>query len=153
MTVNLWAFCCIYFGFFLHLHFYGPWSLSPDPVLLWFIESNLSLTMLCSQCKKVIQLGLAMSMLSLYSLGWYVSQNSSLLSNYHSIMYNFLIILLLILLIFLSKPLKSYFISILLQTLGVLCEAQYFQNVWRVGFRLRSTLVKFCETCISLRLV
>jgi ABC-type transport system involved in cytochrome bd biosynthesis fused ATPase/permease subunit len=26
-------------------------------------------------------------------------------------------------------------------TLGVLCEAQYFQNVWRVGFRLRSTLV------------
>ncbi|GLT67383.1 hypothetical protein SLA2020_396970 [Shorea laevis] len=23
---------------------------------------------------------------------------------------------------------------------GVLCEAQYFQNVWRVGFRLRSTL-------------
>ncbi|KAH7568509.1 hypothetical protein JRO89_XS06G0008600 [Xanthoceras sorbifolium] len=26
-------------------------------------------------------------------------------------------------------------------TFGVLCEAQYFQNVWRVGFRLRSTLV------------
>ncbi|KAK1281545.1 ABC transporter C family member 2 [Acorus calamus] len=26
-------------------------------------------------------------------------------------------------------------------TLGVLCEAQYFQNVMRVGFRLRSTLV------------
>lgn len=26
-------------------------------------------------------------------------------------------------------------------TAGVLCEAQYFQNVWRVGFRLRSTLV------------
>ncbi|CAN6872242.1 unnamed protein product [Brassica oleracea var. botrytis] len=26
-------------------------------------------------------------------------------------------------------------------TLGVLCEAQYYQNVWRVGFRLRSTLV------------
>lgn len=25
---------------------------------------------------------------------------------------------------------------------GVLTEAQYFQNVWRVGFRLRSTLVK-----------
>ncbi|XP_044496376.1 ABC transporter C family member 2-like isoform X4 [Mangifera indica] len=24
---------------------------------------------------------------------------------------------------------------------GVLCEAQYFQNVWRVGFQLRSTLV------------
>ncbi|KAJ0082016.1 hypothetical protein Patl1_11255 [Pistacia atlantica] len=26
-------------------------------------------------------------------------------------------------------------------SIGVLCEAQYFQNVWRVGFRLRSTLV------------
>ncbi|KAK7307354.1 hypothetical protein VNO77_32745 [Canavalia gladiata] len=24
---------------------------------------------------------------------------------------------------------------------GVLCEAQYFQNVMRVGFRLRSTLI------------
>ncbi|KAJ4703009.1 ABC transporter C family member 2-like [Melia azedarach] len=34
---------------------------------------------------------------------------------------------------------------------GVLCEGQYFQNVWRVGFRLRSTLVAaiFCK---SLRL-
>ncbi|KAH9796193.1 ABC transporter C family member 2 [Citrus sinensis] len=29
----------------------------------------------------------------------------------------------------------------LLQSFGVLTEAQYFQNVWRVGFRLRSTLV------------
>lgn len=27
------------------------------------------------------------------------------------------------------------------QSCGVLCEAQYFQNVMRVGFRLRSTLV------------
>ncbi|KAJ0016881.1 hypothetical protein Pint_11055 [Pistacia integerrima] len=27
------------------------------------------------------------------------------------------------------------------QSIGVLCEAQFFQNVWRVGFRLRSTLV------------
>lgn len=27
------------------------------------------------------------------------------------------------------------------QSFGVLCEAQYFQNVMRVGFRLRSTLV------------
>ncbi|KAJ0017077.1 hypothetical protein Pint_11081 [Pistacia integerrima] len=27
------------------------------------------------------------------------------------------------------------------QSIGVLCEAHFFQNVWRVGFRLRSTLV------------
>ncbi|KAL8033751.1 hypothetical protein ABFX02_13G178300 [Erythranthe guttata] len=32
----------------------------------------------------------------------------------------------------------SIFVSV---SLGVLCEAQYFQNVMRVGFRLRSTLV------------
>ncbi|KAK4349562.1 hypothetical protein RND71_032317 [Anisodus tanguticus] len=31
----------------------------------------------------------------------------------------------------------------LLQVFGVLCEAQYFQNVMRVGFRLRSTLLVF----------
>ncbi|KAK2998796.1 hypothetical protein RJ639_023994, partial [Escallonia herrerae] len=31
--------------------------------------------------------------------------------------------------------------SYLAQSLGVLCEAHYFQNVMRVGFRLRSTLV------------
>lgn len=30
-----------------------------------------------------------------------------------------------------------------MQSLGVLCEAQYFQNVMRVGFRLRSSLVYF----------
>lgn len=29
------------------------------------------------------------------------------------------------------------------QVLGVLCEAQYFQNVMRVGYRLRSALVLF----------
>lgn len=29
------------------------------------------------------------------------------------------------------------------QVLGVLCEAQYFQNVMRVGYRLRSALVYF----------
>lgn len=28
-----------------------------------------------------------------------------------------------------------------IQVLGVLCEAQYFQNVMRVGYRLRATLV------------
>ena len=31
----------------------------------------------------------------------------------------------------------------LIQVLGVLCEAQYFQNVMRVGYRIRSTLVIF----------
>ncbi|KAL0363619.1 UNVERIFIED_CONTAM: ABC transporter C family member 2 [Sesamum calycinum] len=34
--------------------------------------------------------------------------------------------------------------SIILKSLGVLCEAQYFQNVMRVGFRLRSTL-QICQ--------
>ena len=34
------------------------------------------------------------------------------------------------------------------QSLGVLAEAQYFQNVMRVGFRLRSTLV-----CVSFRIL
>ncbi|CBI30979.3 unnamed protein product, partial [Vitis vinifera] len=33
------------------------------------------------------------------------------------------------------------FISLLDCSLGLLCEAQYYQNVIRVGFRLRSTLV------------
>ena len=28
-----------------------------------------------------------------------------------------------------------------IQSSGVLCEAQYYQNVMRVGFQLRSTLV------------
>lgn len=46
---------------------------------------------------------------------------------------------------FVLKPLKSYSVDIDFQTLGVLCEAQYYQNVWRVGFRLRSTLVKFVK--------
>jgi hypothetical protein len=32
-----------------------------------------------------------------------------------------------------------------LQSLGVLAEAQYFQNVMRTGFRLRSTLVRVCN--------
>ncbi|WZZ71707.1 hypothetical protein YC2023_083077 [Brassica napus] len=36
---------------------------------------------------------------------------------------------------------KLFRFEIYFQTLGVLCEAQYYQNVWRVGFRLRSTLV------------
>ena len=31
----------------------------------------------------------------------------------------------------------------LFQSPGVLSESQYFQNVMRVGFQLRSTLVKF----------
>lgn len=35
-----------------------------------------------------------------------------------------------------ASPLYPY-----LQVFGVLCEAQYFQNVMRVGYRLRSTLV------------
>ena len=38
----------------------------------------------------------------------------------------------------------------LLQSLGVLCEAQYFQNVMRVGFRLRSTLVIYCLIMFTL---
>lgn len=33
------------------------------------------------------------------------------------------------------------------QSLGVLTESQYFQNVMRVGFRLRSTLVKISPLC------
>lgn len=39
--------------------------------------------------------------------------------------------------------LNFFYIShfILHQVFGVLCEAQYFQNVMRVGYRLRSTLV------------
>ncbi|KAK3022451.1 hypothetical protein RJ639_047588, partial [Escallonia herrerae] len=38
-------------------------------------------------------------------------------------------------------PVLKLTLSYLAQSLGVLCEAQYFQNVMRVGFRLRSTLV------------
>ncbi|WZZ03807.1 hypothetical protein YC2023_089728 [Brassica napus] len=41
----------------------------------------------------------------------------------------------------LSQFVGPVVLSHLLRTLGVLCEAQYYQNVWRVGFRLRSTLV------------
>lgn len=29
------------------------------------------------------------------------------------------------------------------QTIGVLCQSQYFQHVGRAAFRLRSTMVKF----------
>ncbi|RVW39505.1 Retrovirus-related Pol polyprotein from transposon TNT 1-94 [Vitis vinifera] len=39
------------------------------------------------------------------------------------------------------NSLHSYVLPIHRISLGVLCEAQYFQNVMRVGFRLRSTLV------------
>ncbi|XP_047949576.1 ABC transporter C family member 2-like [Salvia hispanica] len=41
----------------------------------------------------------------------------------------------------LSQFVGPLILNLLLQVLGVLCEAQYFQNVMRVGFRLRSTLV------------
>jgi hypothetical protein len=150
MTENLWAFCSIYFGFLLHLHFYGPWFLWPDPVLLWFIESNFNKSCYVVNARRWSSLGWLC--LCFHYIRWCGMYDKICLWSL-TIMYNFLIILFLILLIFLSKPLKSFSISILLQTLGVLCEAQYFQNVWRVGFRLRSTLVKFCETYISLRLL
>ncbi|KAH9747854.1 ABC transporter C family member 2 [Citrus sinensis] len=41
----------------------------------------------------------------------------------------------------LSQFVGPVLLNHLLQSFGVLTEAQYFQNVWRVGFRLRSTLV------------
>lgn len=44
-----------------------------------------------------------------------------------------------LLLLFAIMALTGWFS--LFQSLGVLCESQYFQNVMRVGFRLRSTLV------------
>ncbi|KAG8365653.1 hypothetical protein BUALT_Bualt18G0128400 [Buddleja alternifolia] len=40
-----------------------------------------------------------------------------------------------------SQFIGPLILSRLLQVFGVLCEAQYFQNVMRVGYRLRSTLV------------
>ncbi|KAJ6333090.1 hypothetical protein OIU77_009035 [Salix suchowensis] len=40
-----------------------------------------------------------------------------------------------------NKNSESLIKGILMQVFGVLCEAQYFQNVMRVGFRLRATLV------------
>lgn len=41
----------------------------------------------------------------------------------------------------LDRLLITYLLFTILQSLGVLSEAQYFQNVMRTGFRLRSTLV------------
>ncbi|XP_029151980.1 ABC transporter C family member 12 isoform X3 [Arachis hypogaea] len=41
----------------------------------------------------------------------------------------------------LSQFVGPILLNHLLNSLGVLCEAQYFQNVMRVGFQLRSTLV------------
>ncbi|XP_011012564.1 PREDICTED: ABC transporter C family member 2-like isoform X4 [Populus euphratica] len=40
-----------------------------------------------------------------------------------------------------NAVLHLYISEVIVQVFGVLCEAQYFQNVMRVGFRLRATLV------------
>ncbi|KAF5947189.1 hypothetical protein HYC85_013146 [Camellia sinensis] len=44
----------------------------------------------------------------------------------------------------LSQFVGPVLLNHLLQSVGVLCEAQYYQNVLRVGFRLRSTL-QICQ--------
>uniref|UniRef100_A0A3N7FRF2 ABC-type xenobiotic transporter n=2 Tax=Populus trichocarpa TaxID=3694 RepID=A0A3N7FRF2_POPTR len=40
-----------------------------------------------------------------------------------------------------NAVLHLYISEVIVQVFGVLCEAQYFQNVMRVGYRLRATLV------------
>lgn len=42
---------------------------------------------------------------------------------------------------FVSWMVSNFVDEYIFQVLGVLCEAQYFQNVMRVGYRLRSALV------------
>ncbi|KAJ6979532.1 ABC transporter C family member 2-like [Populus alba x Populus x berolinensis] len=40
-----------------------------------------------------------------------------------------------------NAVLHLYMSEVIVQVFGVLCEAQYFQNVMRAGYRLRATLV------------